>query len=117
MIELVPPAVDALYACVGTIEPATVGQRRRFEFTADEPALVLRDFLAELIFLLEQDRVMAAGVVVIAYENDRLSVDAQMARVDDARSVFDREVKAVTYHDLIVREIPGGYEAIYVVDI
>jgi hypothetical protein len=41
----------------------------------------------------------------------------QARTIDAGRSVPGHEVKAVTYHELAIRPIPGGFEATYILDI
>ena len=46
-----------------------------------------------------------------------LTVSADTKLVDQRLSVYDREVKAVTYHELDVRAVSNGFEATFIVDI
>ena len=54
---------------------------------------------------------------VADFSDERLVATARVAPVDEERSAYHREVKAVTYHELALRKVPGGYEAVYIVDI
>ena len=47
----------------------------------------------------------------------KLAVEGLLVPLDVQRCAYYREVKAVTYHELAIREIEGGFEAIYIVDI
>jgi SHS2 domain-containing protein len=44
-------------------------------------------------------------------------VRGQTRAIDMEASVLEREVKAVTYHELAIREIDAGFELTYIVDI
>ena len=114
---LASPAVRGLYAVIGELVAGDAAEVVRFELSADEPALLLRDCLAEVLGLFDTRRLMVTAIDVEEFSATRLAAVASAAHVDVARSAFDREVKAVTYHELNVRPVPGGYEATYIVDI
>jgi SHS2 domain-containing protein len=87
------------------------------DYTEDEPAILLHDYLAELLLRFECERRIMTAVDVREFRSGRLSVGAQMKPVDMDASVFHHEVKAVTYHELGIRALSEGYEARYIVDI
>ncbi len=65
---------------------------------------------------------MANGVVFSAFAVDALDATHVLGRawgepLDPARHGFRTEVKAVTYHELALTEVPGGLRAHVVVDI
>jgi SHS2 domain-containing protein len=116
MNGLIEPAARGLYAVIG--ELATTGEPQPFslDLAGDDPALLLRDYLTELLVLFERDQrvVEQLGGQFVA---GRLAVRGQQRVVDAGKSVYFREVKAITYHDLAIRSIPGRYEATIIVDI
>jgi SHS2 domain-containing protein len=115
--ELVAPATAGLYATMGVLVAQPANTRREFEFRGGEPAVLLRDYLAELLYLVEEHRCIVTRVTGVELSPDRLYVTAETAPLDSQRSVLAREVKAVTYHDLALRPIPGGVEVEFIVDI
>jgi SHS2 domain-containing protein len=115
--ELVIPAGEALYAVIGEIAGRGDGTPVTFDLTGEEPAELLRDYLGELLILFERDARTAGAVDVSKFTDSRLTVTVQVRPIDRGRSVFHHEVKAVTYHELDVKAIPGGYEATVIVDI
>jgi len=116
MAELVAPAVGGLYAAIGVCTHAEAVCKGTLEFKGDDPAVLLRDLLAELLYIFERDALCAVHSEVLRFDEARLIVSVQLAPME-AGAVFDREVKAVTYHGLALRKIDGGYEAEYIVDI
>ena len=116
---LVRPAAEGLYAVIG--ELVGRGEAKpiswEVELTDDEPAVLLRDYLGELLVLFERDHRLATEYAVKAFGEGRLVVEARLQPVDARRSVYHHEVKAITYHALEIVEIPGGYEATIIVDI
>ncbi len=117
MPELVRPAGAGLYAAIGELAPGDAANSVAWAWTGDDAAVLLRDYLAELLTLFERDQLIVTHPDVVEFTPERLVVRAKTHRIDEDRSALDREVKAVTYHDLSVRPIDGGYEATLIVDI
>ena len=117
MAELLMPAAEGLYAAIGELVAVGDESSMHFEFQGDDPSVLLRDFLTELLILFERDKRRLVAVVDAAFTESRLTVTAKTAPVDLERSAFHREVKAITYHELSIRTVPGGYEATFIVDI
>jgi len=119
MAELVRPASEGLYAVIGQLAPDAAEPARpvNWRLTGAEPAVLLRDYLAELLMLFERDHRIVREPVVAEFAPDRLAVEAQAFKLDQVRSVYQHEVKAVTYHALEIAVIPGGYRATIIVDI
>ncbi len=116
--ELVAPATAGFYATVGEVHAAdSAGTAWRCELRAAEPVLLLRDYLGELLALLECEQRCVTGPQVHQFAGDRLIVCATAHPVDLTRSTLLREVKAITYHELALRPLRGGYELTFVVDI
>ncbi len=114
---LIQPAVDGLYAVIGGLASAGGQNSIPLDIAGDDRAVLLRDFLSELLVLFECNRRFAVSVEVTAFSEAWLAVTAQTELVDLDHSVFHHEVKAITYHELAIRAIPGGYEATVIVDI
>jgi SHS2 domain-containing protein len=118
MSELIRPATQGLYAVIGRLIPqGGDAGRLTIEHCGGDPALLLRDYLQELLVLFEREHRMVTAVEVPAFNATCLAVRARTALVDERRSGYDREVKAVTYHELAIRPVPGGFEATVIVDI
>jgi SHS2 domain-containing protein len=117
--ELVVIAISGLYATIGELEPREKddGEPWRFESTGDDPALALRDLLQSLIVLFENRHAMVRDVTVTQRPSGGLAAAGRAVPVDEEASAYLREVKAVTYHDLLLRPVEGGYEAELIVDI
>ena len=113
---LVEPAARGLYAVIGNLAPTGLPQPFSFNLVGDDPALLLRDYLTELLVLFERDQCLLEQTTG-EFTTGSLLVRGQRDRVDSERSVYYREVKAITYHELAIRPIAGGYEATIIVDI
>lgn len=117
MPGLIEPAGRALYAIIGELVEGTSADPLRFEASGDDPAVMLRDYLDELLFHFEQEMTFVVRPTVEVFDASRLVVVGETARFDAKRSVFHHEVKAITYHELTIRQITGGFEATVIVDI
>ena len=115
--QLLAPAAKGLYAAIGSLEPGVESERVSIELTGAEPAVLLRDYLNELLILFERDGRIVTTIDEADFTNDRLAVTARTALIDEERSALHREVKAITYHELAIREVAGGFEATLIVDI
>lgn len=115
--ELFAPAAEGLYAAIGDLVSEGTPKLVKIDFPGGDPAALLRDFLAELLVIFERDRRFATTVDVAALTDSGLTVTLHTELIDFDRSMLLREVKAVTYHELAVRPIEGGYEATVIVDI
>jgi SHS2 domain-containing protein len=114
---LLEPAARGLYAAIGGLVPAASLDARPIDLTGDDAAGLLRDFLTELLIWFERDGAIATAFEDIRFEDRSLATSCRIHRVDSAASVFAREVKAITYHELEVRAVEGGFEARVIVDI
>jgi SHS2 domain-containing protein len=115
--ELIEPALRGLYAVIGELAASGPEVKERFSREGREAAELLRDFLAEVLLLFERRHRMISSIKVAAFEETRLAGSYSTRGVDMDASVFYREVKAVTYHELDIRRTPDGFEATIIVDI
>lgn len=115
--ELLRVATQSLYATIGELAPTGPAREMRLELEADDAAVLLRDYLARLLLMFETQGVMVVQAEAEEFSATRLVVRAQVRDVDRCASVFSREVKAVTYHELALRETPEGVQFNYIVDI
>jgi len=116
-VELLQPAADGLYAVIGELVSADDSEGVRFDLKANDRAALLRDFLNELLILFERDRRMLVAIDSVDFSDSYLKATVRISRVDVERSVYLREVKAITYHELSIRPIDNGFEATLIVDI
>lgn len=127
--ELYEQAARGLYATIGDLQredavTAPVGvaatpsiASRDVSWQAEDPAYVLRDFLAELLHEFECNSRLLRNVSWETLEMKRLSATLEFGAIDLSRSEFFREVKAVTYHELKLVRHEDGFMAEFIVDI
>jgi len=114
---LVVPATQGLYGVIGELAKSANGEPMVVEIAGRDPALLLRDYLTELLVLFESRHRCIADIEVLRFDESGLSVRGSSVGIDLDQSVFFREVKAITYHDLEIKRIRGGFEAAFILDI
>jgi len=114
---LIEPAGEALYSIIGELVVVGTAEPHTFDLTGRTSAELLRDYLAELLILFERQDRKVTGVNIECFDEQRLTVAVETKLVDRERSTLAHEVKAITYHELDIRPIDGGYQASIIVDI
>jgi SHS2 domain-containing protein len=117
MDGLIAPAALGLYAVIGELATNPTGRRVSLHYEGNDEAALLRDFLADLLLRFETNHQIVSEPRVQRFDAKRLELDAALADMDNDECQFDREVKAVTYHELAIRRTPTGFEATLIVDI
>ncbi len=82
MPELVRPAGAGLYTAIGELAPGDAANSVSWEWTGDDAAVLLRDYLAELLTLFERDQLIVTHPDVIEFTAERLFVRAMPLRFD-----------------------------------
>ncbi len=106
--ELFRHAAAALYEVLGTFELAGPRTERGLALQADSAEDLLHDWLAELLYDLETRHVLYDQIGQIEVTPTSLSTTLRGGTIDFARSRTNEEIKAVTYHQLRVEQVPGG---------
>jgi SHS2 domain-containing protein len=97
---------------------AAVEERERvsLELEADDYAYLLFDWLNELLYRFDANRLLF-GHFKVHVEGTRLKGTAGGEPLDPARHSLSHEVKAITYHGLRVERTADGWLAEVIVDI
>ncbi len=82
----------------------------------DDRELLLFDFLRELLYRFDADHMLFCDFVVTV-RPDGLTATVRGEPREPARHVLSHEVKAITYHGLIVQATEHGWLAEVIVDI
>ncbi len=78
---------------------------------------LLVNWLTELLFLLETRQLLAVEFVIDSISDCRLRARVQGEVFDAGRHFLEREIKAVTYHQIRVEQVAGGWRAQVFVDL
>ena len=84
--------------------------------SGEDRELLLFDFLRELLYRFDADHMLFCDFVVTV-RPDGLSATVRGEPREPARHVLSHEVKAITYHGLIVQPTADGWLAEVIVDI
>ena len=110
-------AAQALFSLiVSDLGDVQIRNQREFAIPGDDLECLLVDWLNELLFTFESERLLLAQFEV-AVRPDGLTATAFGECIDEARHRLDHEVKAITYHGLQVRQLPDRWTAQVIVDI
>lgn len=110
-------AAEGLFSVIVAEIPRRAPAREvRIRVEAERMDYLLVDWLHELLFLFETERLLLDGFDVEIHDT-RLSATARAWTVDDARDSLLHEVKAVTYHRLRVEQTERGWLAEMILDI
>lgn len=82
----------------------TANQARTICVTAEDMEALAVDFLTEVLWLLQTDLMVIAQIRVTNISANQVAAEADVEPYDPARHEFLTEVKAVTYHQLYVRQ-------------
>jgi SHS2 domain-containing protein len=110
-------AAEALFEVIvpdlGSVRPLT---KVEIALGGDDTALLLFDWLKELLFQFDAKHLLLAEFDV-QVRSDGLTATAWGERLDRDRHVLEHEVKAITYHGLRVERVGDRWLAEVIVDI
>ncbi len=86
------------------------------EVEGQQPDLLLFDLLTEVLFEFESSQRLLSRFAV-EINDEKLTATCQGEILDPDRHQLEREVKAITYHQLKVQKQPNGWLAEVIVDI
>jgi len=110
-------ALAGLYGALGSIVTTDHCHPVTVSLAAEDGEGLFHDWLSEALYYVEA-RHQVLEVARFAQLNEtRLRADAVAHAIDMERSAFDREVKAVTYHELAIRREDDRWVATVVLDI
>lgn len=119
--ECFTAAADAtLHVMLDNVAALQLREQRQVRVEDDALDLVLLRFLEELVYHKDAERMLLRPTSVqVMRRGQRWSVDAvlQGECIDPARHELSADVKAVTLHQLSVRQTDAGWEATVVLDI
>ena len=119
--ELFGDAADAtMNVMIDNLDAIEPRETRQIELSNDEIDIMLFDFLQELIFLKDAERLLLrVHDVQIDEKNGKYFLKAEAAgeALDTARHHQRADVKAVTLHDFSVEKEDGGWKARVLLDI
>ncbi|MBU0493133.1 MAG: archease [Chloroflexi bacterium] len=108
-------AARGMMAQMLDVSAVPLTQRRRVCVTALDRESLLVEWLNELLYRREVDGETLVRACVVRLSDTELEAEVE-GGVAASAGVF-HPIKAATYHDLVVREVPAGYAATIVFDV
>jgi len=115
--QLFAEAAQALFsAIVDDLQSVELKQKVDLELHGDDRALMLFDWLNELLYRFDTEHLLF-GKFEVRIMDDALKATAWGESSDLSRHSLGHEVKAITYHGLRVEKEENGWLAEVIVDI
>jgi len=109
--ELFVSAALALISIAGDIEAVEERERCEIVATGEDTESLLYAWLAEIVAIADADRLVLRRVEVTSFGADRVTGVAYGERYDHDRHHSGTAIKAVTYHEFLVKQSDGGWIA------
>jgi SHS2 domain-containing protein len=106
--ELFTNAAAALYGTLGQLEKSEIKDQRLLEIEATTLEDLLHDWLAELLYEVETNHLLYDEVAITELTPQRIAATLSGGEIDFGRSQANEEIKAVTYHELRVEQLPDA---------
>jgi SHS2 domain-containing protein len=106
--ELFTNAVRAMYKALGKLEKTGDRKQKTVELPAASLEDLLHDWLAELLFEIEANHVLYDEIEIAGVAPGKLTAALAGGAIDFERSHTNEEIKAVTYHQLRVEQLPDS---------
>jgi len=106
--ELFRNAVAALFHAFGTLQKSGTGSQRSVVLEAGSLEDLLHDWLAEFLYEVEAKHVLYDEFEFLHLNSQGLKATLRGETIDFARSQTNQEIKAITYHQLRVEQLPNG---------
>jgi len=115
--QLFVEAAEALFsAIVENLDAVAPKQRVDVQLEGDDRALLLFDWLNELLYRFDTEH-MVFGKFEVQINNGTMKASAWGEPLEPSRHSLGHEVKAITYHGLRVEKEENGWLAEVIVDI
>jgi SHS2 domain-containing protein len=102
-----------MVANLDAVEPRA---ERRIEIEGIDQEYLLFDWLTELLYIFDSERLVLVDFQVQMTEQG-LRADCRGEAIDPTRHLLEHEVKAITYHGLKLQQTADGWQAEVIVDI
>jgi SHS2 domain-containing protein len=110
--SLFAQSARAMNSLSGTVTSNGPRVKRTFESEAPDEESLLVAFLSELVYYQEQEK-LAFDIFKLEVKSKRLKVEMEGAQIVS----LDKAIKAVTYHNLQIKETDQGFETTIVFDV
>jgi len=105
--ELFRNAAAALFEAFGALQKSGTASQRSVELKAGSLEDLLHDWLTELLYEVEANHILYDEFEFLHLTSQGLKATLHGKTIDFARSQTTEEIKAVTYHQLRVEQLPN----------
>ncbi len=105
--ELFINAAIGMYELIADISKITPGESVTVEVEAEDRDLLLRDWLAELLYYFNNKNMLLSEFKIHKIDDKYIKSEAKGENIDENKHDLLHEVKAVTYHRLHIEEKEG----------
>jgi len=117
LAELFAVAGRALFDAITEPDSIQLQRERQIEVQADDVEALLVAWLAELNFYCITELELYGEFLIEEISPTSVRAVVRGEKIDLARHVIHTEIKAVTYHELFVRQAENGWEAQVIFDV
>jgi SHS2 domain-containing protein len=110
-------AARALFDQIAAEPRPGAGIRRTLRASGSDWSDLLVDWLRELLYLWNGERLLLRRVKIVDLTTTALRADLELVAFDPAAHEILQEIKAVTYHRAQVNQSPAGWEATVILDV
>lgn len=115
--ELYANAAFAVFDIITDLGRVEALETRRIFVEGDSPEDLLVNYLREILYLYNGERWLLRGIRVTRIDDNVLEAEARGEPLDGRKHEIRKEIKAVTYHQVLVRQTPKGWEARVIFDV
>lgn len=115
--DLFANAAEALFEAIVGLKSIEEREERGVEVEADAPDHLMVGWLGELLYLFDTEGLLLKRFEVKTIEDHYLKVIVGGEVFDPARHEIKTGIKAVTYHQLYVKEANGAWETQVILDV
>jgi len=115
--ELFEALAEGLVDLICSRRHVRASRRRRIEVQAEDREALAVDFLSQVLWVLQTERFAVAAVRVSSICDHSVTAELTGEPLDLQRHEIDTEVKAVTYHQLLVSQDRDGWTGRVILDI
>ncbi len=117
LLELFAVAGRALFDAITELDSIQPQFERKIEAEAGDVEALLVAWLSELNYLCITELELYREFIIEEISTTAVRATVRGEKIDPARHVIQTEIKAVTYHELYVRQTESGWEAQVIFDV
>ena len=115
--QLFEAAALGMFSIVSKLDDVSCENTREIALDSGDFEELMFEWLNELLYLLEAEGLLLSRFDVHSVECFRLEAEVGGEKLDLERHDVLTEVKAATYHDMVVREVNGTWFARVIFDV